>query len=291
MSEDRPDKAVPERFRPLASAAADARLAMLNASPMLAMSWLATFDGLEKQYERRQVAMLFALLRSADLWYLSADMVEVMEAAAPSMPPQQMLPEDPPSYHGLALLGRSVADADGEREGATVYTNALAWQPVAHHHDGHHSLCIASLSYFGPQWGWFVSGQEAWNLGETQHDARSESGVMDRARIATMWTLAQQKRLAGDSTATNRAAMRRTTRAGLPPEAASVRLLDVRRPAGASTGNGGTVDYSHRWMVSGHWRNQWLPSRGTHRAQWIAPYVKGPDDKPLVIRTDVAVVK
>jgi hypothetical protein len=51
------------------------------------------------------------------------------------------------------------------------------------------------------------------------------------------------------------------------------------------------VDWSHRWVVSGHWRHQYLPSCGTHRQQWIASHVKGPDDKPLVVRDEVTYLR
>lgn len=44
------------------------------------------------------------------------------------------------------------------------------------------------------------------------------------------------------------------------------------------------ANYSHRFIVSGHWRNQWLPSVGLHRQQWIAPFVKGPDEAPLIVK-------
>lgn len=43
-------------------------------------------------------------------------------------------------------------------------------------------------------------------------------------------------------------------------------------------------EYACRWQVDGHWRNQ---ACGTgmqdHRLQWISPYLKGPEDKPLRI--------
>lgn len=42
-----------------------------------------------------------------------------------------------------------------------------------------------------------------------------------------------------------------------------------------------SVEWSHRWMVSGHWRNQWFPTQKRHKQIWIHPYVKGPEDKPL----------
>lgn len=51
------------------------------------------------------------------------------------------------------------------------------------------------------------------------------------------------------------------------------------------------VEWSHRWMVSGHWRNQPYVERDedgekitVHRQIWIAPYVKGPDGKPLIFK-------
>jgi hypothetical protein len=41
--------------------------------------------------------------------------------------------------------------------------------------------------------------------------------------------------------------------------------------------------YNCRWVVRGHWREQWLPSVKRHRRQWITTYVKGKPDKPLRI--------
>ncbi len=48
--------------------------------------------------------------------------------------------------------------------------------------------------------------------------------------------------------------------------------------------NEGHKDYSCRWTVDGHWRNQ--PHGENHslrRLQWIDPYIKGPDDMPLKV--------
>jgi hypothetical protein len=46
----------------------------------------------------------------------------------------------------------------------------------------------------------------------------------------------------------------------------------------------GEANYSHRFIVGGHWRWQWYPTLEGHRQIWISPYVKGPSDKPLVIK-------
>lgn len=61
-----------------------------------------------------------------------------------------------------------------------------------------------------------------------------------------------------------------------------VRLRRHRDPT-AEPGEG-KANYSHQFIVSGHWRNQFYPASGVHRQIWISPYVKGDESLPLVIR-------
>lgn len=44
------------------------------------------------------------------------------------------------------------------------------------------------------------------------------------------------------------------------------------------------IDWTHRWVVTGHWRKQWYPKDMVHRWKYIPEYIKGPEDKPLLIR-------
>ncbi len=44
---------------------------------------------------------------------------------------------------------------------------------------------------------------------------------------------------------------------------------------------GKEVNWSHQWMVSGHWRQQWYPSAQSHGLIWVPPYLKGPPELPL----------
>lgn len=58
-----------------------------------------------------------------------------------------------------------------------------------------------------------------------------------------------------------------------------------------------SVEWSHRWVVRGHWRSQHCGPHhpgaqevapGQYRTRiWIAPFVKGPEDRPLVVRSKV----
>lgn len=82
----------------------------------------------------------------------------------------------------------------------------------------------------------------------------------------------------------NRPTRRRMQRAAFPER--SIVIVRLRRPSAPRDDDSETrtVEWSHRWLVSGHWRNQWFPSLGVHRQIYISPFVKGPDDKPLEVR-------
>ncbi len=86
-------------------------------------------------------------------------------------------------------------------------------------------------------------------------------------------------------TGDNRAERKRISRAkdGLPPSMTDPRFVMLRRALikREQGDQGSSVQWTHQWLVSGHWRDQWLPSSGSHRMTWIAPYVKGPPDLPL----------
>ena len=59
--------------------------------------------------------------------------------------------------------------------------------------------------------------------------------------------------------------------------------ISVNKTAGHAN-----TDHDHRWMVSGHWKQQpYGPNSSLRKRIWIAPYVQGPADKPLVITDHV----
>lgn len=73
-----------------------------------------------------------------------------------------------------------------------------------------------------------------------------------------------------------------------------VSVIDLRRayvPQDRDPDAGGDGrTYRHRWVVSGHWRNQAHgPERTLRRRQWIPSYVKGPDGAPLLVTEKVNV--
>jgi len=94
--------------------------------------------------------------------------------------------------------------------------------------------------------------------------------------------------------ALDRSTRRRSQRAGMPTT--DVRLVDVRHRRIREPGSFGDQnpgrDWQSRWLVGGHWRQQACgPNRSERRPVWIAPHVKGPEDKPLKVKPTVHVVR
>jgi len=90
----------------------------------------------------------------------------------------------------------------------------------------------------------------------------------------------EQKLLTIDREPIDRLARRRLEAVdAILPELRVIRLRVPKR-SGQST-DSYPVDWQYRWMVRGHWRQQWFASDQSHRPIWITPYIKGPDDKPL----------
>lgn len=74
----------------------------------------------------------------------------------------------------------------------------------------------------------------------------------------------------------------------LPP-VQETSVIVLRRPAVArpveSTEQSHGTEWHHQWWVRAHYRAQWYPSQGAHKVIWVAPFLKGPSDKPLLERT------
>ena len=72
----------------------------------------------------------------------------------------------------------------------------------------------------------------------------------------------------------------------LTEPASAVGVIELRRREhrdqddDASHGSVGPA-WQCQWIVSGHWRRQYYPASNAHKPRYIAPYVKGPADKPL----------
>jgi hypothetical protein len=113
----------------------------------------------------------------------------------------------------------------------------------------------------------------------------------EETAVAVWWRLCQvtlrlmqQKLAARDPQMVDRHSRKRGMRLGFAPrETVVVRL---RRHRAAPTNNDPQdVHWTHRWEVHGGW--QWRrhgPGHSLRRQVWIGVYIKGPKDKPLILK-------
>jgi hypothetical protein len=122
--------------------------------------------------------------------------------------------------------------------------------------------------------------------------------VVDQVRclLKATWAMLSQKIVEVGSERPPRAMRRRASR--LMPETGDVVVIRLRKeyhPEGSeeqALANQADPDaepwFSHRHLVRGHWKRQ---AYGKDRAEtkliWVSPYVRGPEDRPLIIKSKV----
>lgn len=122
------------------------------------------------------------------------------------------------------------------------------------------------------------------NAPETVVDIASPNEIQRRsgnewllAYMTAFWRLARQ-----------RIATVAPFRDGLPEDAPyrphhETRVVQLRAFSAFDLNKGESGrQYHHRWIVRMHKVNQWYPSEGVHRIIWRGPYIKGPENAPLL---------
>ena len=84
----------------------------------------------------------------------------------------------------------------------------------------------------------------------------------------------------------DRKTAKRARRMNLPGR---VTIIHLRRTEGSRSDHESDIEWQHRWVVRGHWRNQPYGSGEDKHYEriWIAPFVKGPADAPFKVSDKV----
>lgn len=77
-------------------------------------------------------------------------------------------------------------------------------------------------------------------------------------------------------------------RAARTPVVTDLRILHLRKVVRPESEYGGSADreYTHRWMVKGHWRKL-----ASGRLTWVRGHIRGPGDKPFILKNDIVAVR
>lgn len=116
------------------------------------------------------------------------------------------------------------------------------------------------------------------------------------AFMKSFFLLVKQKVAIMHGQSPGRGVLRRMERSALMPEDGMVQVVTLRkeRPTSPDEVTDGTpVNWTHRWLVTGHWHPYWVGSGSEKRLEprWIETYEKGPENKPLIIKDKVFVWK
>lgn len=236
-------------------------------------------------------------LRSAELFHVSAEMVDVARAAARTIPDFQLAREDLPTMAGLMVFDKSPCPAPPLGE-TPVGVKAVCWAPIPNgrnntlfgtvyldREEAAPAIAKATLyrkPYSEPKLTYAHGGEFVWAFGENKGRSPDPSSFLATLApvLRSTWLLMQQPLTREERADPSRASSKRLRRAGHEP--APVRVIELRRPKNTGGHGDGDREYHHQWIVRGHWRQQWHPKRQVHRPVWIAPHIKGPEGAPLI---------
>jgi hypothetical protein len=140
---------------------------------------------------------------------------------------------------------------------------------------------------------WFpVAYGDDWTV---DRDRNRKAGAQPMSELlVAFWRFIQEPWIDGRMMLPGRPATRRNRAAGRPEP--NVRVVRLRRAEARTRREREEGEepvetlWSHRWIVKGHWRNQWYPSMQQHRPRWIPRHIKGPEHLPLVVHDTVFLV-
>ena len=268
-------------------------------------------------------------LELADPVWVAPDVCDLIDAARladPPFQPEPVLPSDLPCVYGFLRFERPMHLKDAR--GMTVNVAAMAWMPKADpswegpgeppwdrqgidltlysDRDDPEDTDLDELRERGFSSKLALLHRMPWWFGKDPNEMQFALGLGvddDEARESmTNWLvlmqitfrIIQQKITSSGRRRLPKGFRRRAQRDyGITdPYTVVITLRRYESKKGDGPGWDPEVDgpyYSHRFLVSGHWRAQYYPSSGEHRQLYIHSFVKGPEDAELIIKPSRAI--
>mgnify|MGYP006931910222 FL=1 len=219
-------------------------------------------------------------IRRSELWYVSDDMLALALSAMDDQLPAVEVPAATAFFFEsplpISAIG-GLSDAPGQQgvelevRGGMLSGDGIEY-PMAITACRHDGSCTYTLS------------------------AESESRGLTRL-LRAIWLLREHPNVADVTSEIHRSAgqtaARRPLSAASASEVDTVRVVRAHENRGtAGNGHGSArAPYSHRFIVRGFWRNQPCgEGRADRKRIWVPPFIKGPADKPLVVKDTVNVL-
>ena len=239
---------------------------------------------LEKAAMRQSLEAMKKTMLLADPIFVSADMCKLIEVAQESFYPEPMYPDELITPCGFLLFEEPIEVLNGHPgDQVRMPYVGLSWIGIENREQsGVFALALTTYDAMHQFDGVIRDGLPGvWDLQMWQFGVAAENRYVGWWRLAqTTFRLMQEFKPVSRTQATlARAARRRAQRVGFEPR--EITVVTLRRERGLSEHLGGSANYSHRFIRSAHWRNQWYPTLGQHRKKWIEATVVGSKDLPF----------
>jgi|SRR5580765_4718994 len=258
--------------------------------------------------------MIVEMLRNAQTYFVACDLAAGLAASTESLPNTVIGHDTLPHQTGwlwleqpLTIEGLHLWD---ERDHKDAQLRAVAWtesfiQPTGRVYTAFQGPAPEDCPHGLGLFGFFECGHndhqpspelihfDTWLLGDRlEHLGPDLTGEyeLDQTQLLVLFVrkfflsfslFAAQKIVTFESLHLERHAKRRLAHQGWSSDPL-VRVVKLRRADhSASSSESSESEWSCQWIVRGHWRQQFYPSKHTNHPLWITPYVKGPEDKPL----------
>lgn len=260
------------------------------------------------------------VLMLAETFAVTDEIREVIEFGAQSIPPYPLHMTDLPTPQGFVVFERTIIVSDGR--GQPLAIKAIAWDVSFLSNEQTYAAEVAREPQPGDKAGafftlytdprderdhmhedwqrdlyplWIKRREQGvpippllpmlsgvWEFGTVP----AEEGMVLFRLLMSFFRFIKEPFVDPRMVVPSRQVRKRAQSIGIPPQVRVVELRkkyrDAHRNPDAQPGN-----YSHRWFVTPHWRNQWYPSEQRHAPKWIHGYIKGPDDKPFVAKDNI----
>ena len=220
---------------------------------------------------------------TAPLFFWTARVAEVVEQASRSYPLQEeaFLPRLPRAF---CVFERPTLwmVIDGVRAGLS----ALSWTTGIDESSGVLKLRVRGLVWVGQRCTvcFSIEVTNPRRIPNPDADATFDQEALSVYRwICSASMFLEQRIIQNAPVPIGRHVAHRASKLNVAPtcNVVQMRRLDRRRPDGLVQDDTAPIEWQCQWLVRGHWRQQFYPSAGRHVPRWIAPYIKGPDDKPM----------
>ena len=249
------------------------------------------------EFASRLVGACTSQLQTCDPFYVNEELTQLIGFAAThkSFKPEPLIPSDLIVPNGFAYFDAPLMLLSAR--GTELPFRALEWCRGREHDPQGDSWCLIALYQDHRDPNPNLDGAEeiggshlrlayttVLRFGQDTAAYRGDTTVFDMfAHIKVFFRMCQQTIAVPRFERVSRPVWKRAVKRWKPIKEVVVFTLRRAKPP-RYEGPEREVHWSHRWFVGAHWRNQYYPSEKVHRQIWVAPYLKGPDDKPIIYK-------